>query len=307
MKIVMTGGNGFIGSHIARQLVRDGHKVTILHRSTSDLVRLKDIEEQLDYVNLSKVNLEQLFEERHFNIVIHCATVYSRSNDIAQIGNVIESNIEFPAQLLYLAKKNACIGFINTCTFFLKYFRGNLGLNTHMSLYMLSKRQFREWGECLASDGGISFITMQLEHVYGLDDGKGKLIPSLLKAMDTGEDNYDLSTGTQTRDFITVEDVARAYSVVIKSLDNKKLFGIYTFEVGTEKERTLRNFIELIKEGKKSSIKLNWGKYIPNDKELNSSVADSEELHELGWKAEIIDDKQIVQYFREKSKQRIYN
>lgn len=300
MKIVMTGGNGFIGSHIARQLVRDGHKVTILHRSNSDLSRLKDIDKQLEYADLSKVDLELLFEDSHFDIVIHCATVYSRGNDVTQISNVIESNVDFPTHLLYLAKKCACIGFINTCTFFLKYFQENCGLDTHMSLYMLSKKQFREWGEYLASDGGISFITMQLEHVYGLDDGKGKLIPSLLKAMDSGTGCYDLSAGTQTRDFIAVEDVAKAYSVVVKRFGDKKLFGTHAFEVGTGKERTLRNFVELIKEGKKSSIQLNWGKYVPNDKELNSSVADSKELHELGWKAEIIDDEQIIEYFDKK-------
>lgn len=297
MKIVMTGGNGFIGSHIARQLVREGHQLTILHRTKSNLSRLNDIAEKLDFVDLSKTNLEQLFGEKHFDIVIHCATTYSRGNDLSQIDAVMRSNVDFPVSLLSLAKKCTCIGFINTCTFFLKYFQENCDLDTHMSLYMLSKKQFREWGEYLASDGRISFATMQLEHVYGLDDGKGKLIPALISAMDNHADYYDLSEGYQTRDFIAVEDVAKAYSAVVKALGEGKISGIKTYEVGTGKERTLRKFVGLIKEGKHSDICLNWGKFIPKEKELQSSVANPEPLYELGWKPEVIDDCQIIRYF----------
>lgn len=197
-----------------------------------------------------------------------------------------------------LAKKYKCKAFINTCSFFVKNLsKSALNYNMHMMEYTLSKFQFRQWGSYMSTEEDVLFINMQLEHVYGLDDRKGKFVPTLIDAMINGQKSFDLSSGNQNRDWIAVEDDARAYSYVIDNIIDGTITCNTDFEVGTGKVRSVRRFTEIVKNAMCSDIVLNWGARTDKLDEIGYSKADTTLLNKIGWFPSICRDEDIIDYF----------
>ena len=154
-----------------------------------------------------------------------------------------------------------------------------------------------QWGRMLSKQYGIHFINMQLEHVYGDGDSNSKFIPYIVKACSSNMASVALSEGTQLRDFIHISDVAEAYRAVISQLD--RIDASYTsYEVGTGRTRSLREFVGLIHNAIKSTTALSWGELPMKKGELRESKADITRLKELGWKPKIVDDEDIQNELR---------
>ena len=64
-KIILTGATGFLGSHIAHRLIREGHETIILKRSTSDMSRIEDIRKDLVTYDIDQNPAETAFREPH--------------------------------------------------------------------------------------------------------------------------------------------------------------------------------------------------------------------------------------------------
>ena len=114
-----------------------------------------------------------------------------------------------------------------------------------------------------AAEYGIYFVNMRLEHVYGEMDRNDKFIPYIVNECRKNRSSLALSEGTQQRDFIYVSDVINAYRAVIADLGNHKRNGYVTYEVGTGKMRSLREFVEIIHRAVRSTTNLLWGTIVP--------------------------------------------
>ena len=150
--ILLTGGTGYLGSTLARKLLKENYKLTVLIRNTSDLNRLADIKNQLTLLNTDQLTLEECIKKANPVIVIHCATDYGRKN--ADPGNIASANLIFPLKLIHLCKKLLVSCFINTDTV----------LHKNVNAYSLAKYQFKEWLPVYAAD--MVCVNMQLEHLH---------------------------------------------------------------------------------------------------------------------------------------------
>ena len=147
--------------------------------------------------------------------------------------------------------------------------------------YTLSKYQFREWGKLRAIEGKIIFVNLQMEHIYGPDDGEGKFVTFFFFFMQNGVQELDLTDGIQIRDFIYVEGAVSAYLAVLEHM--KELSGYCHFEVGTGISHTVRELVETIRAGLGAETRLNFGKRLRTESEIMFSTAQVEHLMQLGW------------------------
>lgn len=278
MNVLLTGATGFLGSHLLKALLRQGLSVIVLKRSISKCRRIAEVVDQCRCYDIDTISLNLIFQEHKFDAVIHCATEYGKN---VQSNQVVKSNLLFPLQLLDTAISAQCPYFINTDSFFTKQLpeRFEKGQKLYSSEYTLSKYQFREWGRLRAIEGKINFINLQMEHIYGPDDGEGKFVTFLIRSMQSGAEELDLTDGIQIRDFVYVDDAVSAFLAVLDHLGD--LSGYCSFEVGTGMSHTVREFTESVCRKMGAKTKLNFGKRPRTDREIMFSTARLENIEKL--------------------------
>lgn len=300
MNILLTGATGFLGSHLLKELLQEGHEVTILKRSGSNCRRIQKSLDKCRSYDIDRISLGTAFDENHIDAVIHCATTYGRKNTKAT--DIVNSNLVFSIQVLEAAIEANCPYFINTDSFFTKQLPGRFSQSQELYApeYTLSKYQFCEWGRLRAIEKRINFINLQMEHIYGPDDREDKFVTFLIRTMQDGAEELDLTDGIQIRDFIYVDDVVAAYLAVLANLE--ELSGYYHFEVGTGLSHTVRELAETIHTESGASTKLNFGKVQRKDCEIMFSTAWLKESKNVGFASQIAFKEGIertIRYFKE--------
>ena len=112
MRILLTGATGFVGSHLLRGLLKDGHEICIGKRSSSDLWRIRDILKDCRAYDLDKTDINRICSDWPAECIVHCATHYVRDN--REYYKNINSNLLFPLELLSTGKDYGVRYFINT-------------------------------------------------------------------------------------------------------------------------------------------------------------------------------------------------
>ena len=272
--VLLTGGTGFLGSHIARRLASK-QNVIILKRSFSDTVLIKDVMAASQCYDIDAVSLEQVFSDHQINCIVHTATAYGRQGH--SYSHIVDSNIGFPLRLLDAALLYHVPCFVNTDTFSAKARHSY----SFLKEYNLSKHHLLEWLQLISDQ--ILVINMRLEHMYGPGDTSKKFIPFVIQRMLSNEKNIDLTDGKQKRDFIYVDDVVDAYEMTIDRLCNADK-GFHQFEIGTGIAISIRELVESVKECTSSETDLNFGALPHRVGEIMHSEANIRELASLGWK-----------------------
>jgi CDP-paratose synthetase len=268
--ILISGATGFLGSNLLKRLVDQNYKVVILKRSFSNTERIVNYVKKIKSYDIDKVNLEKCFLENNIDVFIHCATDYGRKKiDPMQI---IDANLIFPLKLIEIAVKNNCKFFLNTDTV----------LDKRVNSYSLSKTQFLDWFK-IYSDKAIC-INIVLEHFYGPFDDKSKFVSSIIKKLINNESHINLTLGEQKRDFIYIDDVVDAFSIILKNVPKMKQ-GFYSYEIGAGKMISIKKIVTIIKELTGNSItNLNFGAIPYRINEIMEPKMDINPIKKIGWK-----------------------
>lgn len=273
MKILLTGGSGFLGSALAHHLHSLGADISLLVRPTSNIERLQDIKRSLNIVSAAvDEQIETLIGNEQPDVVIHTACSYGRRGE--PISQLVNANISFGLKILNsLEKVGKEVTFINTGTV----------LDASVSQYALTKHHFSQLGEIYARDsrGWLRFINVQLQHMYGPGDDRTKFTSYVIQACYDNEPEIHLTEGLQKRDFIYIDDVVSAYETLIRKRDN--FHGFNNVELGCGVAPTVRQFVETAHRLLNSGSKLLFGSvpYRPN--EAMCCQADTSLLKSMGW------------------------
>jgi len=272
LKILITGASGYLGSHLSKKLVADGHTVILLLRETSSLARLSSFSNDClieRYSNLSQIY--NIIERINPEIVIHAACLYGRNEE--SIHDLLEANLLFGIKIIEaIIKLNLSIKFINTDTC----------LPKNLNRYALSKAQFAEWGRSLAmNDTSITFINVFLQTVYGPGDDLSKLPSYIVHSCCENVVELKLSAGLQLRDFIYIDDVTSAYLLLIKNICNFESF--VEIPLGTGESVSVKEFVETARRLTSSSTNLLFGAMPTRKNEPKECVADIKLMCSLGW------------------------
>ncbi|MEG6612856.1 NAD(P)-dependent oxidoreductase [Pseudoclostridium thermosuccinogenes] len=276
MKVLLTGATGFLGSHVLQELVKQNIYMVVLKRSFSNDYRIRKLRSGYTSYDIDRVSLSEIFEkESKIDAVIHCATSYGRQNE--EVSDIFQTNVCFPLRLLEIASCYNTDIFINTDTFFCKMTTPN----GYMQSYVLSKKQFKDWGRLFAGSEKIKFVNLQLEHLYGEGDDDSKFTSYVVNSCLSNVEKIDLTDGEQLRDFVYIEDVVSAFKKVLFS--KEKITGYNEYEVGYGKAVKVKDFVNTVKQETKSITKLNFGALPYRKNEILYSQADITKLRELGW------------------------
>lgn len=270
-RILITGITGFLGSHLAKAFLAEGHQILALKRKDSSLSRIESIIEDVNLLNTEDLDFDKLFRD-HPNIdaVIHTATCYGRSGET--INQIFEANTAFPLRLLEAASRANAGVFMNTDTILDKY----------LNLYSLSKNQFLEWGKFFSMHNRIHFCNMRLEHFYGPGDDESKFTSFIIKSCLDNMPELELTLGEQKRDFIYIDDVVAAYIILLGKLGQFSEQYV-EFDVGSGSAVSIREFVEGVYNLTKSRTRLMFGAIPYREGEVMLSRANVEPLRKLGW------------------------
>ncbi len=252
-------------------LIENGFRVVILKRSTSLLDRIKDLRGSLlATYDADRHAYHDIFDDHPIDVIVHCATHYGRG-DIPP-GDLIEANLTLPLSLLRLGERKGARIFINTDTV----------LDKRVSTYSLSKKQLLEWLPLYS--GNMVCCNVAIEHFFGSGDDPTKFVAKLIGEFLKGVDRIELTPGAQKRDFIYIDDVVSAFKAIVHE-SFKMRPGIYSFEVGTGRTTSIRDFARLVRDlSGNTRTRLDFGAIPYRKNEIMESKVNTRALRKLGWR-----------------------
>ncbi|MGR6772835.1 NAD-dependent epimerase/dehydratase family protein [Pectobacterium brasiliense] len=280
-KVLITGITGFIGSHVAEALLKEGFCVIGYKRSTSDLWRLQEIKSEIIFYDIDEVPLNKAFSENNIDYVIHLATLYRKFDNENDFIDQMDSNVTFPTALLGLCEKYRVKGFINTGTFFeIDCSQQPVPVNAlekPFNFYAKTKLAFQHILKTYQNS--VPSITFRLFSPYGEKDN-AKLIPTVIQKSLRG-DKVALSDGLQKIDPIYINDVVSAYISGVKSFEfTDSKYRVYN--LGSGKAISIREIVSVIEQHLCKTTDKEWGE--PSQADIPIAYADiSFLLSDLGW------------------------
>lgn len=259
---MITGGAGFIGSHLVRRLLKEGSNVFILTRKTTNLSRLKDILPQIKiiYDDLSDpIRLKKSLSEANPFGVFHCAASNIKSGVSAPESDLVKVNLLGTINLLNALKETDYKFFIN-CGTLVEY-----GTKNHppketdrcepVEAYALSKLAATLYSQAIAKSEGRPIITFRLFTPYGPGMEEGRLIYEVVKrALENRE--IVLTQPEVNRDFIFIDDVIDLY---LEAMEKAKSLGGEIFNLGSSQAVTLKELVKLVINLTNSQSEIKWG------------------------------------------------
>lgn len=317
MTILLTGGTGFIGSHTAVELIKEGYEVVIVDDLSNSnievLDRIKDITgTKPEFVQLDLRNYEgtkRLFEQYDFEAVIHFAAKKAVGESVEKPMLYYDVNLNSLMNLMKLMsdfdRKN--LVFSSSCTVY--------GQPDHLpvtestpfqpaeSPYGNTKQMCEEIirDQCQIDEQFHSISLRYFNPVGAHDSGligelplgvPANLIPYITQtAAGIREElkvfggNYDTTDGTAVRDYIHVVDLAKAHVLSVKRLiENKQNQNHEFFNLGTGTGSTVLEVIQAFE--KTTQVKLNYKIVDRRSGDVEKIYADTAFANEvLGWKA----------------------
>lgn len=293
MKLLVTGGAGFIGSEFVRKAVKIGYDIVVIDKLTyaGDLERLKEVESNITFYKADITNkefIEYIFRKEKPDIVTHFAAESHVDRSILDASPFIETNVKGTQVLLDVAKDIGVEKFINIATDEVYgelgeegTFRENSPLVPN-SPYSASKAAADMLGRAYYKTYKLPVITVRPSNNYGPWQYPEKLIPVVILKALNNEKIPVYGTGQNVREWLFVSDCAEA---VFEIIEKGKVGEIYN--VGSNQEK--RN-IEVVKTVLKLLNKpenlIDFVKDRPGH-DFRYSLDTTKIKKEIGWEAKI--------------------
>ena len=255
MKVFLTGATGFIGSQLAQRLVAEGHEVAIVVRPESQLNILQAVlpRIQVHVYDGSYASLLHALQAAQPAVVIHVASLFLAQHKPEDVARFIESNLNFPTQLLQAMSDLGIKRFINTGTSWQHY--QNEAYNP-VNLYAATKQAFEALLAYYVEAQGFRAITLKLFDTYGPGDTRPKLFSLLRKTARSGE-TLRMSPGEQLLDLVYIDDVLDAYLLAMARMSEVTKAECYA--VSNPAHLSLRELVRIYGETVGRLVNVEWG------------------------------------------------
>lgn len=244
MRIVLTGGTGFIGSHFLNAALAEGHDVLAIRRTTTSFPRISLLREPLWLdANLNEVKGVDL---KGYDVLVHLAT-HTGNVPYDSLANCLKWNLMAPLELFEQARDAGIQNFIVAGSCFEYGISGekyseiptNAPLeptNSYAASKAAASIAFQQW----ASQSQLNLCILRVFHVFGEGELPSRFWPSLKRAA-FANDDFKMSKGDQIRDFMYVKDVAKAFLDCAKHVTQSKYLP-KVINLSSGKSTSMRDF-----------------------------------------------------------------
>ena len=238
MKIAVTGGSGFLGSHVADELSKRGHKVIIFDKKKSKWIRS---DQKMFIGNILNPNdLENVI--KNTDVVFHFAALADLDQALKNPINTVKVNILGTVQVLELCRKHNVKRFIHASTIYVN--------STDGGFYRSSKKAAEDYVEEYKKIHDLNYTIVRFGSLYGQrsDDTNGVRI-IVKNAIVNGQISYTGSRKT-VRSYIHILDAAKAcVDTLKKKYENEHV--IITGKKQIKMMMFLKNLSKMLKISKK--------------------------------------------------------
>lgn len=257
MKILVTGGAGFIGSHITDALVHLGHQVHLVDNMSGGYADNVNKASVLHVMDIMDPDLEKLWKKEQFEVLFHLAAQMDVRKSVANPVMDAQINVLGTLNLLESGRKNGLKKVIFSSTGGAIYGepvyvpQDEQHINKPESPYGITKLVCEHYLRFYGNTHGINWVALRYANVYGPRQnahGEAGVVAIFTEKMLKNEPCYIYGDGLQTRDFVYVKDVVQAN---MRALDHPQN-GL--FNIGTGQETDLITLFRYIKSLSKSTI-----------------------------------------------------
>ena len=289
MNILVTGGAGFIGSHVVDAYINDNHNVVIVDDMSRGRKEFINPRATFHQISISDPQLANIIQRESIKVISHHAAQISVSDSVKNPVKDAESNIIGTLQLLQNAVEYGIDKFIFASTGGAIYGEQDYfpAREDHpqkpTSPYGLSKLSVEGYLKFYKEQYGLKSIIFRYGNVFGPrqnPNGEAGVVAIFNNRLLKGQAPIINGDGEQTRDYIFVRDVVNANLLALK------LNGSDTFNVGTGQETSVNELTHLILEVAESNIDVQTSK--KNNFEQRRSCLDYKKLKEsLNWSPKV--------------------
>ena len=289
MRVLVTGGAGFIGAYVAEHLLAHGHEVAVVDDLSSG--KRENIPERAHFYKMDiRVGCADVFEDFRPEVLSHQAAQMDVRRSVREPDFDADVNVIGTVRLLENCAKYGVrkVVFASTGGAVYGEQRAFPATENHsqypVSPYGVSKLAGERYLHYYDVQYGLSYVALRYANVYGpRQDPHGEAGVVAIFCGNLAEERVSRinGTGEQTRDYVYVEDVARAN---VLAVENKIPSGAYN--VGTGVETSVNRLYELLLEISGKDLPPEHGPAMPGE-QLRSSVDPTLAGRVMGWRPQV--------------------
>lgn len=302
-KFLVTGGAGFIGSHIVDALIKRGHRVIVVDNLLTGKKENLNSKAKFYKTDIRDKKLEGIFKKEKPDFVCHEAAhidlrqsvrdpIFDAENNIVGSLNILQNCIKYKIKkIVFASTGGALYGDAKIIPTPESY------PAMPVSPYGVAKLSVEHYLYYYFKVSGLSFVALRYANVYGPRQatlGEAGVVAIFIEKMFSGKQPIIFGDGRQTRDYVFVEDIVRANTLALGS--NK--IGFYN--VGTSVETNVNQIFRKLVKITDAKIKEVHGPAMPGE-QRRSCLDFSKIKRELGWKPMVDLDqglKRIAEWFK---------
>lgn len=257
MKILVTGSNGFIGSHLCARL-RQGHEVFYLARPHNPMQEPGANGKTFFFANNNIGALTLFLRQNQIEGIIHLASLYLQTHQEKDIPDLIQSNVYLGTAILEAASKAGVQWFINTGTIWQNYNVPDYSDQyCPVNFYAATKQAFMDIAKYYTEATNIRICTLKLCDTYGPNDTRRKIYALFEENARTGE-LLKMSAGEQKMDILHIDDVVKGFVHLTEMMHNgEDLRDEYVLSSGNQ--LTLRELAKKYEQNHNVHLNIEWG------------------------------------------------
>jgi UDP-glucuronate decarboxylase len=287
MKVLLAGGSGFLGSHLAEELVKKRYEITVVDNLSSGLKdNLTNIIDRINFIHGDATDFKTV---EQFDYVINFASNASRPEwerypvEIALTNSVGSRNlieIALKSKALYIYASSSEVYGDPTVVPTPEYYTGAVSTTGSRSAYDEGKRFGEALTKAYEREFGLKNIILRFFNTYGPrmrgDDFYGRVVDRFVNQAIKGEQLTINGDGSQTRSFIYVSDAVNATTLL---MEKGEIGAVYN--VGSDHEIKIIELARLVKRILSSDSKIEFVPLPENDPKRRA--ADISKIRKLGY------------------------
>ncbi len=286
MKILVTGGAGFIASHITDAFIQNGHEVIVLDNLLTGFERNINPKAKFIKADICDLELDKLFEIEKFDVVNHHAAQMDVRRSVADPAFDANTNILGTINLLQNCVKTGVKKFMFASTGGAVYGEQNYfpADEKHpaspLSPYGISKLTVEKYLYFYHVQYNLNYSILRYANIYGPRQnsaGEAGVVAIFTNKLLKKEQPIINGTGMQTRDYVYVGDVVKANLLAFDDESND------VYNVGTAKETNVNEIFNLLNNIVGNGQNEKHGPAAPGE-QMRSVITSEKLFKKFGWK-----------------------